>query len=106
MKSASKAIEVILDEASSDIVKIEVSRLGKFIPGEGEEKPKVVIYYENIHKIIKPYSPNFARWQVMAGVFVHEMFHAWNYFKAGQNSNSTIGSSIAKTELEFCPALK
>ena len=43
MKSAKTAIEDILDEASGDIVKIEVSLLGKFIPGKGEEKPKVVI---------------------------------------------------------------
>ena len=106
MKSAAKAIEVILDEASSDIVKIEVSRLGKFIPGEGEEKPKVVIYYENIHKIIKPHSPNFARWQVMAGVFVHEMFHAWNYFKAGQNSGSVLAIDEPMVEFESLYFLK
>lgn len=106
MKSAAKAIEVILDEASGDIVKIEVSRLGKFIPGEGEEKPKVVIYYENILKIIKPYSPNFARWQVMAGVFVHEMFHAWNYFKAGQNSSSVLAIDEPMVEFESLYLLK
>lgn len=106
MKSAAKAIEDILDEASGDIVKIEVSLLGKFIPGEGEEKPKVVIYYENIHKIIKPYSPNFARWQVMAGVFVHEMFHAWNYFKAGQNSSSVLAIDEPMVEFESLYLLK
>ena len=106
MKSAAKAIEVILDEASSDIVKIEVSLLGRFFPGEGEEKPKVVIYYENIHKIIKPNSPNFARWQVMAGVFVHEMFHAWNYFKAGQNSSSVLAIDEPMVEFESLYLLK
>lgn len=106
MKSAVNAIEDILDEASSDIVKIEVSLLGKFIPGEGEEKPKVVIYYENIHKIIKPHSPNFARWQVMAGVFVHEMFHAWNYFKAGQNSSSVLAIDEPMVEFESLYLLK
>ena len=106
MKSAAKAIEVILDEASGDIVKIEVSLLGKFIPGKGEEKPKVVIYYENIHKIIKPNSPNFARWQVMAGVFVHEMFHAWNYFKAGQNSSSVLAINEPMVEFESLYLLK
>lgn len=106
MKSAAKAIEVILDEASGDIVKIEVSLLGKFIPGKGEEKPKVVIYYENIHKVIKPNSPNFARWQVMAGVFVHEMFHAWNYFKAGQNSSSVLAIDEPMVEFESLYLLK
>ena len=106
MKSAKTAIEDILDEASGDIVKIEVSLLGKFIPGKGEEKPKVVIYYENIHKIIKPNTPNFARWQVMAGVFVHEMFHAWNYFKAGQNSSSVLAIDEPMVEFESLYLLK
>ena len=106
MKSAAETAQDLLDKDSGDKVKFKVLRLGKFIPGKGEEKPKVVIYYENIHKIIKPHSPNFARWQVMAGVFVHEMFHAWNYFKAGQNSGSVLAIDEPMVEFESLYFLK
>ena len=79
MKSAAKTAQDLLDEASGD----KVLRLGEFIlpEGDGLDKPKVVIYYKNIESFCeKNYSE---RWKVMAGVFVHEMFHAWNYFHAG-----------------------
>mgnify|MGYP003302549130 CR=1 FL=1 len=79
MDSAAKAAQDLLDGASGD----KVLRLGEFIPpkGDGLDKPKVVIYYKNIESFCeKNYSE---RWKVMAGVFVHEMFHAWNYFHAG-----------------------
>lgn len=56
-------------------VDVPIRPLGEFIPGD---KPKVVIYYNNIKSIL--------RWPVMAGVFVHEMFHAWNYSKAKETS--------------------
>ena len=82
MKSAAKTAQDLLDKASGDKVKFKVLRLGEFIPpkGDGLDKPKVVIYYKNIESFCKNYSE---RWKVMAGVFVHEMFHAWNYFHAG-----------------------
>ena len=79
MDSAAKAAQDLLDEVSGD----KVLRLGEFIRPErdGLDKPKVVIYYKNIESFCeKNYS---VRWKVMAGVFVHEMFHAWNYFHAG-----------------------
>ena len=78
MDSAAKAAQDLLDKDSGD----KVLRLGEFIPpkGDGLDKPKVVIYYKNIESFCKNYSE---RWKVMAGVFVHEMFHAWNYFHAG-----------------------
>ena len=79
MDSAAKAAQDLLDEVSGD----KVLRLGEFIPpkGDGLDKPKVVIYYKNIESFCeKNYR---VRWKVMAGVFVHEMFHAWNYFHAG-----------------------
>ena len=78
MDSAAKAAQDLLDKDSGD----EVLRLGEFILPErdGLDKPKVVIYYKNIESFCKNYSE---RWKVMAGVFVHEMFHAWNYFHAG-----------------------
>lgn len=83
MKSAAKTAQDLLDKDSGDKVKFKVLRLGEFIPpkGDGLDKPKVVIYYKNIESFCeKNYSE---RWKVMAGVFVHEMFHAWNYFNAG-----------------------
>lgn len=83
MKSAAKTAQDLLDKASGDKVKFKVSRLGAFIPPKRDEldKPKVVIYYKNIERFCEEnYSE---RWKVMAGVFVHEMFHAWNYFNAG-----------------------
>ena len=79
MDSAAKAAQDLLDKDSGD----KVLRLGEFILPErdGLDKPKVVIYYKNIESLCKKnYSE---RWKVMAGVFVHEMFHAWNYFHAG-----------------------
>ena len=78
MDSAAKAAQDLLDKDSGD----KVLRLGEFIPpkGDGLDKPKVVIYFKNIESFCKNYSE---RWKVMAGVFVHEMFHAWNYFHAG-----------------------
>ena len=83
MDSAAKTAQDLLDKDSGDKVKFKVPRLGEFIPPErdGLDKPKVVIYYKNIESFCeKNYSE---RWKVMAGVFVHEMFHAWNYFNAG-----------------------
>ena len=57
--------------------------LGEFI--ESKSKPKVVIYYKNIQDLYD------IGWKdVMAGVFIHEMFHAWNYFRAGKMSRSVM----------------
>ena len=84
MKSAAKTAQDLLDKASGDKVKFKVLRLGEFIPpkGDGLDKPKVVIYYKNIENFCEEnYSE---RLEVMAGVFIHEMFHAWNYSKAGR----------------------
>jgi hypothetical protein len=68
--------------------------LGEFVSGSNP-KPKVVIYYKNIQNSIK----SDEIWQVMAGVFVHEMFHAWNYFKAGRKSKSVL--AIDEPMVEF-----
>ena len=80
MHSAAEEAEQRLQAASDGKVKFEISRFGKFVPGNEESKPKVVIYLKSIEKNLKSYE---SRWGVMAGVFVHEMFHAWNYFIAG-----------------------
>ena len=84
MKSAAETAQDLLDKDSGDKVKFKVLRLGEFIPpkGDGLDKPKVVIYYKNIESFCEEnYSE---RLEVMAGVFIHEMFHAWNYSKAGR----------------------
>lgn len=102
MDSAAKAAQDLLDKDSGD----KVLRLGEFIPpkGDGLDKPKVVIYYKNIESFCKKnYSE---RWKVMAGVFVHEMFHAWNYFKAGQNSSSVMAIDEPMVEFETLYFLK
>lgn len=100
MKSAAKTAQDLLDKDSGDKVKFKVLRLGEFIPpkGDGLDKPKVVIYYKNIENFCEEnYSE---RLEVMAGVFIHEMFHAWNYFKAGQNSSSVLAIDEPMVEFE------
>jgi hypothetical protein len=89
MESYAEAIEALLAEPG-DKVAVDVIVLGEFIPGC---KPKVVIYYKNI-------LDNYTEWEVvLAGVFVHEMFHAWNYFKAGRKSSSVL--AIDEPMVEF-----
>ena len=80
MRSAAKEAEQRLREASEGKVKFDIWRLGKFVSGNKESKPKVVIYLKSIENNLMSYE---SRWDVMAAVFVHEMFHAWNYFIAG-----------------------
>ena len=80
MRSAAEEAEQRLQYASDGKVKFDIWRLGKFVSGNEESKPKVVIYLKSIEKSIRGIE---SRWSVMASVFVHEMFHAWNYFIAG-----------------------
>ena len=78
MSSLVKKVERLLAD-SGDKVVVDVKRFGEFIPGEDGE-PKVVIYLKIIENNLER---DENRWDVMAAVFVHEMFHAWNYFIAG-----------------------
>ena len=80
---------------NEDKVDVPIRPLGEFIPGS---KPKVVIYYNNIRCI--------SRGVVMAGVFVHEMFHAWNYFNAGEKSRSVLAIDEPMVEFETLYFLK
>ena len=80
MRSAAEEAEQRLQYASEGKVKFDIWRLGKFVSGNEESKPKVVIYLKSVENNLKSYE---SRWDVMAGVFIHEMFHAWNYFIAG-----------------------
>ena len=81
MRSVAEKVEDLLSKASDGKVEFDYPILGEFVPGS---KPKVVIYLKSIENNLKSYE---SRWNVMAAVFVHEMFHAWNYFIAGGRSS-------------------
>ena len=81
MRSVAEKVEDLLSKASDGKVEFDYPILGEFVPGS---KPKVVIYLKSIENNLKSYE---SRWNVMVAVFVHEMFHAWNYFIAGGRSS-------------------
>ena len=98
MSSAAKEADERLNKASDGKVEFEYPILGEFIPGS---RPKVVIYLKSIDESIKKRKEKYpwlseSRWQVMAAVFVHEMFHAWN--KAGRNSVLAIDEPMVEFE--------
>ena len=95
-----KAERLLAD--SGDKVVVSDPLFGEFIPGrDGEDNPKVVIYYENIKRFYCE------KWEfVAAGVFVHEMFHAWNYFKAEQKPRSVLAIDEPMVEFETLYFLK
>ena len=104
MHSAAEEAECLLADLG-DKVKFQVPIYGEFIPGkDGEDKPKVVIYYENIKRICKRIYCE--EWKFLAGVFVHEMFHAWNYFKAEQKPRSVLAIDEPMVEFETLYFLK
>ena len=80
MRSAAEEAEQRLREASGEKIEFNIPILGEFVSVNEESKPKVVIYLKSIDNNLKSKE---SRWDVMAAVFVHEMFHAWNYFIAG-----------------------
>ena len=84
MRSATEEAEQRLQGASDGKVEFKIPLFGKFVPGNKESKPKVVIYLKSIENKLERGE---SRASVMAGVFVHEMFHAWNYFIAGGQSS-------------------
>ena len=92
MKSYANAIEDLLAEPG-DNVEVYNYVLGEFFPKKDGDKPKVVIYYRNIRNL---YPGNY---QVLPAVFVHEMFHAWNYFNAGEKPRSVL--AIDEPMVEF-----
>ena len=81
-----------LPSTSDETVESTYLLLGEFIIEKGE-KSKVVIYYQNIRN---SYLGNY---QVLPAVFVHEMFHAWNYIKAERKSRSVL--AIDEPMVEF-----
>ena len=80
MRLASEKAERHLREASGEKIEFNIPLFGKFVSGNEESKPKVVIYLKSVENKLERGE---SRASVMAGVFVHEMFHAWNYFIAG-----------------------
>ena len=86
-------IKSLLDNPGKVVV------LGEFV--ESKSKPKVVIYYKNIQDLY-----NIGWKDVMAGVFIHEMFHAWNYFRAGKMSRSVMVIDEPMVEFETLYFLK
>ena len=98
IRSLAQKIEGYLN-TSVDKVKVKVPLLGEFV--ESKPKPKVVIYYKYI---LDNYG---AKWkEVMAGVFVHEMFHAWNYFNAVRMNSSVLAIEEPMVEFESLYFLK
>lgn len=91
MSSAAEKAQERLKNALGGKVEFEYPILGEFISGG---KPKVVIYLKSIENHIR--NSYRSRESVMAAVFVHEMFHAWN--KAGRNSVLAIDEPMVEFE--------
>ena len=108
MSSAAEKAQERLNNASDGKVEFEYPILGEFIHGSN---PKVVIYLKSIDESIKKRKEKYpwlseSRQQVMAAVFVHEMFHAWNYFKAGRMKRSVLAIDEPMVEFETLYFLK
>lgn len=100
MSSAAEKAQERLNNALGGKVEFEYPILGEFISGS---RPKVVIYLKSIENHIR--NSYRSRESVMAAVFVHEMFHAWNYFNAGQ-SRSVLAIDEPMVEFETLYFLK
>ena len=92
MLPVAEQAQQLLNEAADGKLEFKSRILGEFVPGS---EPKVVIYLESIKKSLQE---DESRWKVMAGVFVHEMFHAWNYFNAGKRSVLAIDEPMVEFE--------
>ena len=101
MSSAAEKAQERLKNALGGKVEFEYPILGEFISGGN---PKVVIYLKSIENHIR--NSYCSRESVMAAVFVHEMFHAWNYFNAEQNSRSVLAIDEPMVEFETLYFLK
>lgn len=82
--------ESLLDRVVNGKVEIEDKVLGEFV---SSPSPKVILYYRNIQPSSQ-YSVG-----GLVPVFVHEMFHAWNYFEAGSKDRSIM--EIDEPMVEF-----
>lgn len=87
--SLADEIHGLLKKADTQ-VEVESRIMGEFIPGAD---PKVVLYYKNMHN-----DPR-VRYSTLLGTFVHEMFHAWNYFQAGERARAVL--AVDEPMVEF-----
>lgn len=95
-------LQQLINQALDGKVQLPFYRiLGEFIPDKSN--PKVVIYLKSIENSIPDVK---SRWKVMAGVFIHEMFHAWNYFNARQWLRSIMEIDEPMVEFETLYFLK
>ena len=94
-------LQQLLNQAVDGKVQLPYAILGEFVPDKSN--PKVVIYLKSIENSIRG---DESRWQVMAGVFIHEMFHAWNYFNARQWLRSIMEIDEPMVEFETLYFLK
>ena len=78
----------LLQKSVGGKINKEVKKMGEFI---SSPKPTVVLYYNNI----KDASPDVSG---LVPVFVHEMFHAWNYFEAGEEKRAVMEIDEAMVE--------
>ena len=101
MSSAAEKAQERLKNALGGKVEFEYPILGEFISGGN---PKVVIYLKSIENHIR--NSYCSHESVMAAVFVHEMFHAWNYFKAGRMKRSVLAIDEPMVEFETLYFLK
>ena len=81
--------EYYLERAIGGKIDVSEKIMGEFI---SSPNPKVVLYYRNIQDA--------SRYTVsgLVPVFVHEMFHAWNYFEAGCQDRSVMEVDEAMVE--------
>lgn len=73
--------EELLEKSARGEVSTEDNVYGEFI---SSPYPKVVLYYRNIQDASRYTTSG------LVPVFVHEMFHAWNYFEAGAHDRSVL----------------
>lgn len=80
----------LLQEELGGKIVVKERVLGEFI---SSPHPKVILYYKNILQSSR------GTVSCLVPVFVHEMFHAWNYFEAGSHGRSV--KEIDEAMVEF-----
>ena len=81
--------EYYLERAIGGKIEVPEKIMGEFI---SSPNPKVVLYYRNIQEASRGTVSG------LVPVFVHEMFHAWNYFEAGCQDRSVMEVDEAMVE--------
>ena len=84
-----RALENLLKKDIGEKIVVEEKVLGEFI---SSPHPTVVLYYKNIQESSRGTVSG------LVPVFVHEMFHAWNYFEANSKDRSVMEIDEAMVE--------